>query len=557
MSNKANISPWSIFFQPDAYNMSGEKLMGRQAAGYSYVKGVAQEGFDSISFYTKNLSDREKVANLIHPLLKKKTDINWISWNEPNKSSEFGGIFFPEPKIGIQSLFRGPFGHNSYSLVGITHTTASDTVMDAVSDLLVKPIKPWDALICTSQSVKKTLNVILDHQKSFLKDELGLNKFNQPLLPVIPLGINNDEFNYDEELRMNSRTEMNIKDDDIVIIFVGRLSFHAKSHHYPMFYALNEIAKEFKNERKIHLILTGWFGNDNVKKVFIDDHELIAPNITLHLADGRDQLIKHKTLSSADIFISLSDNVQETFGLTPLEAMSAGLPVVVSDWNGYRETVRDNVDGFMIPTRTLGKGLGQDIIDNYRKGILSYDYYIGYLSQIISVDIPKLIISLRELINNKDLRLKMGKKGQARARGSFSWTTILNQYNELKDELNDIRLSNKGIKKDNTKQHGSNIDPFILFENYPTNILNKKNKINIPDGKSNSSFENIINSRSTRFIFEGDHKLIDKEDIRSIYNDLSSEFISIDDFQKKAKLDIKDVYKIIMWLHKFGLINIE
>ena len=95
MSNTKKSLPWSILFQPDAFNMSGEKLMGRQAAGYSYVKGVASLGFDTISFYTKNLIDREKVTKLIQPLLTKKTDIHWVSWDEPHKSEEFGGIFFP------------------------------------------------------------------------------------------------------------------------------------------------------------------------------------------------------------------------------------------------------------------------------------------------------------------------------------------------------------------------------------------------------------------------------------------------------------------------------
>ena len=60
-----------------------------------------------------------------------------------------------------------------------------------------------------------------------------------------------------------------------------------------------------------------------------------------------------KSLASSDIFISLSDNFQETFGITPLEGMASGLPVVVSDWDGYRDTVRDQIDGFTIPTITL------------------------------------------------------------------------------------------------------------------------------------------------------------------------------------------------------------
>jgi len=557
MSKKTNTSPWSIYFQPDAYNMSGEKLMGRQAAGFSYVKGVAQEGFDSISFYTKDISDRKKVANLVQPLLKKKTDINWVSWNEPNKSEEYGGIFFPEPKIGIQSLFRSKFGHDSYSLVGITHTTASEAVMDAVSDFLVKPIRPWDALICTSQCVKSTLNIILDNQKEFLVSELESKKFNEPMLPVIPLGINNDEFIYNEELRINARKELNVDEEDIVLIFVGRLSFHAKSHHYPMFHALNELAKEYEGIKKIHLVLTGWFGNDNVKKVFMDEHKLIAPYLNLHLGDGRDQSIKHKTLAAADIFISLSDNIQETFGLTPLEAMSAGLPVIVSDWNGYRETVRDKIDGFMIPTRTIEKGNGEDIINNYRKGVYTYDYYIGFLSQVISVDIQKLILGLRELINNKNLRIQMGKKGQERARNSFSWTSVLTQYSNLKDELNNIRLSDSNKNNRHSTQHGHNIDPFTLFESYPTNTLNKKNKINKEVNNINLSLDKIMNLQSVDFIFKGDYRLFDKDNIMLVWDNIGQDYISIDDLQEIVKLDIKNVLRIVMWLHKFGLINIR
>ena len=47
--------------------------------------------------------------------------------------------------------------------------------------------------------------------------------------------------------------------------------------------------------------------------------------------DGREPEIRINIWSAADIFISLSDNIQETFGLTPIEAMANGLPAIVSD----------------------------------------------------------------------------------------------------------------------------------------------------------------------------------------------------------------------------------
>ncbi|NDD14455.1 MAG: glycosyl transferase, partial [Betaproteobacteria bacterium] len=58
------------------------------------------------------------------------------------------------PGIGEHALARAAYGHGSWSLCGITHTTSSAGAMDAIADVLVAPVQPWDALICTSSAVK-------------------------------------------------------------------------------------------------------------------------------------------------------------------------------------------------------------------------------------------------------------------------------------------------------------------------------------------------------------------------------------------------------------------
>ena len=79
-------------------------------------------------------------------------------------------------------------------------------------------------------------------------------------------------------------------------------------------------------------------------------HARGLPDVRVLSLDGREGDNYPNAWAGADVFCSLSDNLQETFGLTPMEAMAAGLPVVVSDWDGYKDTVRDGVDGFRIPT---------------------------------------------------------------------------------------------------------------------------------------------------------------------------------------------------------------
>jgi hypothetical protein len=101
----------------------------------------------------------------------------------------------------------------------------------------------------------------------------------------------------------------------------------------------------------------------------------------------------------ADIFISLADNIQETFGLTPIEAMAAGLPVVVADWNGYQETVRHEVDGLRIPTLMPPAGCGLDFAASYGDDSLNYSSYIGHVSLMTAVDIDKFDI-LRSLFDS-------------------------------------------------------------------------------------------------------------------------------------------------------------
>ncbi len=107
------------------------------------------------------------------------------------------------------------------------------------------------------------------------------------------------------------------------------------------------------------LVECGWHANEHIEKAFAAGAQLVSPSVRVVTLDGRVAENRETAWASADVFCSLSDNIQETFGIVPIEAMAAGLPVVVSDWDGYKDTVRDGIDGFRIPTLSASTRVGR------------------------------------------------------------------------------------------------------------------------------------------------------------------------------------------------------
>lgn len=178
-----------------------------------------------------------------------------------------------------------------------------------------------------------------------------------PGMPVIPLGIHTEDFIFSDAQRSQARQAIGAHDQTLVVLFIGRLSFHAKAHPLAMYQALELAAKG----RKAVLVECGWYANDHIRSAFTEAAHSACPGVQFVTLDGRNAQDRATAWASADVFCSLSENIQETFGITPIEAMADGLSVVVSDWDGYKDTVRDGVDGFRIPTLMPSAGLGVDL----------------------------------------------------------------------------------------------------------------------------------------------------------------------------------------------------
>jgi len=235
--------------------------------------------------------------------------------------------------------------------------------------------------------------------------------------------------------------------------------------------ALEQVANRVKG--RIFYIQAGQFIDSDTEKSFIDAARNFAPSVRHIFIDGRNTKTMQEIWHAADIFFSLSDNIQETFGLTPIEAMAAGLPVVVTDWNGYRDTVRDGVDGFRIPTRMPSPGDHEDIARAFAAETLAYKRYCGITSQFVSFDYRSCITALEQLMNNPALGRRMGQSGRQRVIDLFDWKHVIRQYQDLFQELAEIRAVAQTIAPRHPLQpaYPLRADPFLVFGSYPTAFL--------------------------------------------------------------------------------------
>lgn len=361
--------------------------------------------------------------------------------------------------------------------------------MDAIVNLTTAPVQPWDAVICTSVAVKNNVELLLQAQAAYLKDRLGISRLVLPQLPVIPLGIHTADFAFSAVERGDARASLGADVDTLVVLYTGRLSFHAKSHPLAMYQALESAARE--TGKKLLLVECGWHANEHIERAYSEAARLACPSVRVVTLDGRKAENRQKAWAGADVFCSLSDNIQETFGIVPIEAMAAGLPVVVSDWDGYKDTVRDGVDGFRIPTLMPGAGLGRDLALRHALEIDSYDQYCGETCCLVAVDVDAAAQAFIRLFASSELRQKMGDSGRQRAREHFDWAAIIARYEALWEELAEIRKAATSTVKSLAHPWPARQDPFHAFANYPSQTLTPRTLLALADADVNASRQRL------------------------------------------------------------------
>ena len=164
----------------------------------------------------------------------------------------------------------------------------------------------------------------------------------------------------------------------------------------------------------------------------------------VRLLNGDDLNLGAVARAASDTFLSLVDCLQETFGLTPIEAMASRLPVVASDWNGYRDTVVEGRTGFRIPTQSFEPGWNDLQLQQLAYQDPALDPVSARISSQIGVDVAAAGDALARLAKSPEMDVAMGCLGEQRAREHYDWKVVLQQYSQLLDELLERRQEAMG-----------------------------------------------------------------------------------------------------------------
>jgi alpha-maltose-1-phosphate synthase len=556
-----------ISYEPDGYDTGRDRLMGRQAAGAGFLAGYARYGrTDPISCFSETEALARQFARQVGAAMatqepKRRRGVRWLPRDRPELLAETGCLYYPSPVIAPLAWQRRAADQRAYSLCGITHTTASDTVMDAFGAFATAPLQSWDAVICTSDAVRRTVDHVLGEWRRYLADRLGGDAARGETamlqLPVIPLGVDCAAFAEDVPAGRGLRQKLGIADDAVAALFLGRLTASAKAHPMPMYRGLEAAAQ--RTGRSVHLMLAGWFEHDSEEAAFRAMAQAFAPSITLHILDGRDAELRPAAWSAADLFTSLSDNIQETFGLTPVEAMAAGRPVVISEWNGYRETIKDGVHGFMVPTLAMPPGAGREIVRRYRTGQDSYGGYIGRTAQFTATAPEAAADAYARLIGDDALRRRMGEAGRDHARRQFDWSVIVPRYEELWRDLAARRATDSETAP---RRPGAAIDPLrddpaAVFAHYPTRVLTDDDRVSpcadAPDLAAVTAHRpNIVANRL----------MLGRRELDTLRQAIATEAEStparVGDLLALLPAERRDTARrTLVWLQKMGMVRIE
>jgi N,N'-diacetylbacillosaminyl-diphospho-undecaprenol alpha-1,3-N-acetylgalactosaminyltransferase len=222
-------------------------------------------------------------------------------------------------------------------------------------------------------------------------------------------GVNLNEFSIecvDQQKVANIRQELGVKDNDILVVMISRISKSKGVSEYI------EASQKFNDlDGQIKFIHVGSHEKGSLDRI---TKKQIKKTFLFQQIGFRTDI--REIIAASDIVV-LPSYHREGIPNSLLEGLAMKKPIVTTDNVGCREVVDDGVNGFLVPVRNS----------------------------------IALAIAIRKLVNDPELRIKMGKAGYEKAKQRFDVKSVNKSILENMFKLKNIKIPEFYTIEDNGK----------------------------------------------------------------------------------------------------------
>jgi glycosyltransferase involved in cell wall biosynthesis len=451
---------------------TGHAHVGRNVANHRFFQSILKYGhFDEYHFFLANSAHRRLFENQHGGFIEEVGAVTKVrlfdrfELLDQVRKCDYT-VFHQSDHITLfNSLchFRNRAG--TFPVTAFIHSLSYQEFMGTYLQMVLGGATAMDSLICSSTPGKRAL------EGCFQQIAKPLDREGPAVqLEVIPLGVDGDHFPPID--RPEARKQLGLDGDDLIGLCFGRFSDYDKMDLFPLVQAFRNISNGHLPWR---LVLAGAVHSEDylkVLKLWIEALR-IGDRVTV-LTDVPDNT-KALLYRAADFFVSLSDNPQETFGLTLLEAMASELPLLVSDFDGYREIVTDDI-GHRIET-TWDHFSPLVALGPLMDGVT----YHRHLAQSVCVDMDQLADRLAFFFSSPERCRHMGQEARRRFLRLYDHRVVIERLEwfwlALKDGFN--------LTPEESYVNPLAMDVFGCFSHYATHTLAPDSRVELSENGRN------------------------------------------------------------------------